>query len=426
MSGTSLSFRLRRLVSDMVTQTKRLRLQQTAASLAFLSLFAAVPMFSIAFSVLASLPVFERLRIALQDFLAHNLFPEEFSDTVLQYLEEFANRSHSLSVAGTAIFLMTAVTALRMIEEAMNAIWHSERRRPFHRRVVLYWTLLTLGPLTLAALLAVNGLFVAEFLRGGELAWLRSFWASMLTFLVGVGVLLLMFRSLPEARVGFVHALAGAVVAAVWLALLQRLLGWGIHQLHTYEVVYGAMAILPVLLIWLFLAWSIVLAGAVLASALKRWDAPSDDPEPNHAPGRRFADALQVLAALPKVGPSGIDVAIAVEQLRADFDDDAQRLDLAGQLLERTGYLTRLASVSDPVSPRAVVPGRAQASGRRVLGPIKHRIPIWQERWAWAQPPDALTLRRLFDELWWEGRPGPVQSWQGRELDRPLSRITEH
>ena len=113
----------------MLRRSRRLRLQQTAASLAFLSLFAAVPVFSIAFSVLSALPVFERLQDGLQQFLTRNLFPDAFSDTVIGYLQEFADRASRLSVAGAIMFFMTALTALRVIETTMNAIWATARRR---------------------------------------------------------------------------------------------------------------------------------------------------------------------------------------------------------------------------------------------------------------------------------------------------------
>ena len=413
----------------MIRQARRLRLQQTAASLAFLSLFAAVPVFSIACSVLATLPLFSRLQDALRDFLAHQLFPEEFSATVLQYLTEFASRAQGLSVAGAVIFFMAAITALQMIERTMNAVWYSRRRRPFLKRVVLYWTFLTLGPLAVTGVLAVNGHLVAEFLSGRELAWLRSIWAIAVPWLVGVGVLLLMFHSLPAARVRVSHALAGAVLAITLLSGLQRLLGWAVRELHAYEVVYGALAVLPLLLVWLFAAWGSVLSGAVFAASLLRWDAPLEDPEPDYAPGRRFEDALTVLGALRAAGSANAGAAIMVEELRTAFDSDAQRLELAGELLEELGYVCRFVSVSGAaVLPAATRLGLSRAAG----GPgesDKHRLAearrgtIWNERWAWMRSPETLTLRPLFDALWWDGHPGSVQSWQGAELDRPLSRM---
>ncbi len=421
MTEAPFTFRMRRVVADMVRQAKRLKLQQTAASLAFLSAFAAVPVFSIALSVFAASPMFSQLREELQHFLATNLFPDAFSDTLIEHLNTYAGRAGSLSLVGATVFFMTAVTALRVIEQTMNAIWVSPRRRSILARVVLYWALLTLGPLTLAIVLAANGHLIAEFLSGRDLAWARSIWVGVVTWLITVAALLLMFRSLPAARVRLSHALVGAVLSATLLAVLQRTLGWGVRSLPTYEIVYGAFAALPLVLMWLFLVWSVVLAGAVLASSLRRWDAPIEDPEPDDAPGRRFSDALTVLEALRAHGPVSVQVALPVESLREAFDGDASRLEQAGELLEQLGYVIRLANLTDGARD-----GRTSASESGSAPSASHRPRrglVWEERWAWAASPETLSLRVLFENLWWVGRKGSVQAWQGEGLDRPLSRL---
>jgi membrane protein len=168
----------------MLRRARRLRLQQTAASLAFLSLFAAVPVLSIALSVLSALPVFERLQESVQDFLLRNLFPEAFSETVMGYLEEFAGRASRLSVVGGILFFMTAVTALRVIETTMNAIWSTARRRSLPHRIGLYWALLTLAPIALAAVLALNSRVIAELMSGVEMVWVQSIWFAALPWLL--------------------------------------------------------------------------------------------------------------------------------------------------------------------------------------------------------------------------------------------------
>lgn len=407
--------RLRRLFGEMLRRSRRLRLQQTAASLAFLSLFAAVPVFSIAFSVLSALPVFERLQDGLQQFLTRNLFPDAFSDTVIGYLQEFADRASRLSVAGAIMFFMTALTALRVIETTMNAIWATARRRSLAHRIALYWALLTLAPLALAGVLALNGVLIADLLKDGDLQWLRSIWLVLLPWLIAAAGLSLMFLLLPAIRVPFMHALFGALISATLLSLLQRGLGWGMRQLPTYEVVYGAFAALPLLLIWLFLVWAVVLAGALFAASLRHWSAPLDDPESEDTPGVRFDDARAVLSAmLTAAGPTRREaVAVPAIRLREALDQDAQRAEQAAELLERLGYLIRLVNLAE----RAPVLGDRASGG---LGAISLQDAIWAERWAWAQTPDRLTLRRLFDELWWEGAPARSARWQGERLDWPL------
>ena len=411
--------RARRLVVDMLRRARRLRLQQTAASLAFLSLFAAVPVLSIALSVLSALPVFERLQESVQDFLLRNLFPEAFSETVMGYLEEFAGRASRLSLVGGILFFMTAVTALRVIETTMNAIWSTGRRRSLPHRIGLYWALLTLAPIALAAVLALNSHVIAELTRGVEQIWVQSIWFAALPWLLGAVGLWLMFLLLPAVRVVPLHALVGAVLSGVLLVLLQRGLGWSVRQLPTYEVVYGAFAALPLLLIWLFLAWAAVLAGALLAASLRHWSAPLDEPTRDDSPGSRFNDGITVLRALLQVvsgehsaGTSQV-VALAARSLAEHFGNNAQRAEQAAEMLERLGYVIRLVHLAGHPS----TPGLTQVEGRgRRVGASA----VWSERWAWANAPKALTLRPLFDDLWWAGQSGGAAAWQGDRLDQPL------
>lgn len=411
--------RTRRLVLDMLRRARRLRLQQTAASLAFLSLFAAVPVLSIALSVLSALPVFERLQESVQDFLLRNLFPEAFSETVMGYLEEFAGRASRLSAVGGILFFMTAVTALRVIETTMNAIWSTARRRSLPHRIGLYWALLTLAPIALAVVLALNSRLIAELMNGAELVWVQSIWFAALPWLLGAVALWLMFLLLPAVRVVPLHALVGALLSGVLLVLLQRGLGWSVRQLPTYEVVYGAFAALPLLLIWLFLAWAAVLAGALLAASLRHWSAPLDEPTLDDSPGTRFDDGVTVLRAMLQVvagqQPPGNPRGIAVDAygLAGHFGHNAQRAEQAAEMLERLGYVIRLVHLAG----RPSMPGLPHAAGHaRRVG----MSDVWSERWAWAGSPDALTLRPLFDDLWWGGQPGGAAAWQGDRLDQPL------
>lgn len=411
--------RTRRLVFDMLRRARRLRLQQTAASLAFLSLFAAVPVLSIALSVLSALPVFERLQESVQDFLLRNLFPEAFSETVMGYLEEFAGRASRLSVVGGILFFMTAVTALRVIETTMNAIWSTARRRSLPHRIGLYWALLTLAPIALAAVLALNSRVIAELMSGVEMVWVQSIWFAALPWLLGAVGLWLMFLLLPAVRVVPLHALVGALLSGVLLVLLQRGLGWSVRQLPTYEVVYGAFAALPLLLIWLFLAWAAVLAGALLAASLRHWSAPLDEPTPDDSPGTRFDDGVTVLRALlqafagQQAAGNPRVIAVAAYSLAEHFGHNAQRAEQAAEMLERLGYVIRLVHLAG----RPSTPGlpHLEGHGRRV-----GVSDVWSERWAWAGSPEALTLRPLFDDLWWAGQPGGAAVWQGDRLDLPL------
>src|SRR5690606_3018478 len=131
--------RLGTLLLRIGRQTRELHLPNTAASLAFLSLLAIVPIFSILVSVLAALPVFDSLRDALQAFLARHLFPAAISDTVLEYVNGFAAQASRLSMVGAVLFFVTAIDRMLQIDWTLNSIWSAARPRPLVQRLALYW-----------------------------------------------------------------------------------------------------------------------------------------------------------------------------------------------------------------------------------------------------------------------------------------------
>ncbi len=398
----------------MLVQARRLRLQQAAASLAFLTLLAAVPIVSIGLAVLAALPVFGRLRDDLQLFLYGNLFPEAFNQIVIERLNEFAERAGSLSSIGALAFFLTAITALRVIERTMNQIWQVRSRRSFAKRVGLYWVVLTLGPLLLAATVGLSTELIAGMLGTIGAPGLRGVWFGIAPWLTGVAVIWLLFMTLPATRVNGWHALAGTLLSVTLIAALQDALGAYVRQLPTYEVVYGAFAALPLFLIWLFAVWIAFLLGALLAANLKRWGEPRGRDRPDCA-GEVFAQARLVLDALLSESGGRVEGALAISRLREAFAHDVEGLEATGLLLEETGYIIRYLPIADIGVPASRSPVARLGSGSS---------DIWLERWGWREDPGQLTLRPLFDRLWW-GKEGRHASHQETHLptdflDRPL------
>ena len=415
--------RLRGLARLIVRRVAQLQLTQTAANLAFLSLLALVPVFTIAVSLLGATPMFARLRDALLRFLAANLFLPSFSETLVRYLNQFAAKASQLSLIGGLAFFATAFTALLTIDRALNRIWAVGRPRPLARRLTLYWTFLTLGPLLVGATLTFNGLVVSELFGGTRLAEAERLWLALLPWLASVAGLTLLYRLVPNAPVRWRDALIGALLATVALELLKRGLGLQLTRLPSYTIVYGTFAALPLFLIWLFLVWLVVLAAAVLTASLPSWGEGLHAPLPETA-GRSFERTRRVLDALVAARVAG-SPAVQAGALRALFDDDPALADATARRLSSLGYLQRHWRLDVPESAGAVRM-RSRASGRPAGD-----SPVWQEWWLLAPGAEALTLRPLFEHCW--GLPlaadivgsEPVAATQGQipslaDLERPL------
>jgi membrane protein len=259
-------------------QMQELNVSQTAMSLAYLSLLALVPVLSISFYVMTTLPVFARFKDVLQKTMASNLFVPGFSEVIVKYLNLFASKASQLSFLSGLVFFATALLALLTIDRTLNRIWGTRQLRPLARRVLVYWGLLSVAPLALAALLALNGVLFNDWLvalaqgLGGEkksVASVRSVWFELVPWALSVLLLGLTYKWVPNTQVKWMHAWMGAAVATGLLHALKAGLALMVAQLPTYTVVYGAFAALPVLLVWLYLAWMAVLLGAFVAAQLR-------------------------------------------------------------------------------------------------------------------------------------------------------------
>jgi len=374
-----------------------LELPQTGASLAFLSLLAIVPIISVGFAVLSVSPDFAQWRGELQRFMAGNLFPGAFSNTVSSYLQQFADRAGELSLVATLVFFATALSMLFTIDRSLNRIWATPRPRSFGQRLVLYWATLTIAPLLLGASLAVNGMIVSEWLHGGALRELRTLWLTTLRWIISGAALTLLYRLVPNTAVRWRDALWGAVAAAIVLELLRRGFGLYLERLPTYTIVYGTFAALPMFLLWLFLFWTAVLIGAVVAS--RGLLAPlGDDPDQVNSPGGQFLDAARVLAELARQAPDAKGAGLPAGHWRQVFDDDPQRALATIQLLADNGYVVRM-----------IIFGLDGIHSDEPGG-------IWDEHWALARPASELRVRDLFDATW-----GAESILAGlNELDQPL------
>lgn len=389
--------RLVRRLRRMGRRAAALELPQTAASLAFLTLLAIVPIISVSVAVLSVLPDFAKLSGELHRFLAGNLFPPAFNNTVSSYLQQFADRAGELSLVATLVFFATALSMLFTIDRSLNRIWATPRPRSFGQRLVLYWAALTIAPILLGASLAVNGMIVSEWFHGGALREVRTLWLTTLRWIISGAALILLYRLVPNTAVRWRDAVWGAITAALALELLRRGFGMYLERLPTYTIVYGAFAALPMFLLWLFLFWTAVLIGAVVASrgVLAALD---DDVKPGDAPGVQFLDAARVLAELARLAPGANGAGFPAGHWRAAFDDDPQRALRTVQLLAENGYLVRM-----------IVFG---------LDGIHSDEPgsIWDEHWALARPASELRVRELFDATW-----GAASGAAGlAELDQPL------
>ena len=245
------------------------RMGLTASSLTFTTSIALVPFFTVALAVFTAFPMFSTLQGALQAWLVKSLIPDDIARQVLGYLTQFSGQASKLGGAGLAVLLLTAVALILTIDRTLNSIWRVRKPRPLAQRVLIYWAAITLGPLVLAASLAVTS-YVVSASSGlvGALPFSLRFVLDVAQFFLVAGGMAALYRYVPNTYVRWAHAFAGGVFVAAGLEIGKKVLSLYLTAVPTYSVVYGAFSALPILLVWIYVSWIIVLMGAVITAYL--------------------------------------------------------------------------------------------------------------------------------------------------------------
>jgi len=253
----------------------------TAAALTYTTLFAVVPMMTVTFSMLAAIPAFQGTGEQVQSFIFRNFVPSA-GETLQQYLSGFTEQARQLTWIGVAILAATAFWMLVTIEKAFNLIWRVRQPRRGVSSFLLYWAILSLGPLLLGGGFAISTYITSLALISGPDAVLGA--KALLKFmplLFSVAAFTLLYATVPNAQVPLRHAALGGLFAAALFEVAKMLFGLYVQLFPGYQLVYGAFATVPLFLLWIYLSWLIVLFGAELACNLgssQQWRARAIPP----------------------------------------------------------------------------------------------------------------------------------------------------
>ncbi|WP_312834371.1 YihY family inner membrane protein [Comamonas sp.] len=263
------AFPWRNTVNTLRTRFGEDRLGLTASSLTFTTMLALVPFFTVALALLTAFPMFATVEAQLQRWLIESLIPSTIASQVLGYITQFASKASRLGLAGLSFLLVTALALILTMDRTLNNIWRVRQLRPLGQRVLIYWAAMSLGPLVLASSLVLTSSVVAASRSAfGELPYLIRLAFDSLEFVLLASGVTAMYRYVPNTHVRWRDALAGGLFVAVGIEVAKKVLTLYLVHVPTYSTIYGTFATLPILLIWIYVAWVIVLLGAVVAAYL--------------------------------------------------------------------------------------------------------------------------------------------------------------
>ena len=263
-----LGFEIKVFFRNLVREFMTNGCQKSAAALTYMTLFALVPMMTVTYSMFSIIPAFKGVADQLESLIFTHFLPESGSE-IQGYLADFSSQARNLTGFGVAILLVTAYLMLRNIEKTFNAIWGVKQARRGITSFLLYWAVLSIGPLLLGAGLVISTyllslkIVVAEYDQIGVTHHLFAYAPVMMTAMAFT----LLFVAVPNCHVPFKHALAGGIVTAVSFELLKIGFSYTVAK-SNYKLIYGAFAVVPLFLLWINILWTMVLLGAVFVRTL--------------------------------------------------------------------------------------------------------------------------------------------------------------
>ncbi len=339
--------RLRDLWRFMQRRLSEEQVPQVAGSLTFTTVLAVVPVMTIAFAIFTTFPLFNTFRDALEAYFVQSLMPRGVTNTILDNLSLFAAKANRLSAVGAVTLVLTAIMMFAIVDRSLNRIWRVKTPRSFTQSLIVYWAIMTLGPLLIGASLSLTTLVspVASTLAQ-QLPWMGTVAAISVSLMLMTMFFGLLYLIVPNRLVDWRDALIGGLVAAIAFEMTNRGFAFFITKFPSYRVIYGALAAVPIFLVWVYLFWLITLLGAVLAVALpvvkheRWWHKP--------VPGGEFIDAMSVLQVLVHAHQhQGVISLLSIRsKTRLGFDEAESLL----QRLLEVGWVGRVEVVKNKAS----------------------------------------------------------------------------
>ena len=258
-----------RFFESVIGRLRDIDLARTAGSLSFTTLLAIVPLITVAFSFVGRFPIFEDWLKVLEQFMLKHMLPFGAASEIRGYITGFAEQAARLTTVSIVIIVITAALAISTVDHEINLIWGIRRGRKWPRRIATYLLVMTAGPVLVGASISITTWLIGESL--GTVIPSRTLGRTVfraLPFLFATTGLALLYKAVPARQVPVLPAAIGGAAAALALEAAKYAFAGYVAKVSTYEVVYGALAALPVFLLWVHLCWIIVLTGAAISATL--------------------------------------------------------------------------------------------------------------------------------------------------------------
>jgi membrane protein len=234
------------------------KLTDSVAVLSFSTLFAIIPTITLAFTVFALSPYFAELQTHLEKFLFEQMLPQNYDNAII-YIQKFITSAQKIKGFSLVFLFIVVIFLFREVDKRINLIWNTDKNRHLGKGILLYISSLLLGPLLIGA-----SLFVSSYISNSEIFIFIPMGGILISslpiILSGLGVSILYYAS-PLQKPTIKNAIKAGVLSAFLLEVVKSIMLVYINYFPLYELIYGAMSMLLLFMLWVYVSWLIIIFG---------------------------------------------------------------------------------------------------------------------------------------------------------------------
>ncbi len=238
-----------------------------AASITLSSLFAIVPAFFIIINILDTFNVINSFSGNIQQFLFSNMLPDS-ANTVQEYIISISKQMTALPVVSVFFLIMLIFMMIKRLEKTLNKIFYVQKSRSIIQSLLVYWTLMTVGPLLLGFVF-VSSTYVLSMTWISDEAGITKYFLSGLSILFLTGGFFVVYKILPNTKINSWIALLASFLVAILFTVAKKLFSLYMFYVPTYSVIYGSLSLIPIFILWVYVAWHITLLGSVMIRGIQ-------------------------------------------------------------------------------------------------------------------------------------------------------------
>tara|TARA_B110001452_G_C15148790_1_gene399861 strand:+ start:191 stop:1060 length:870 start_codon:yes stop_codon:yes gene_type:complete len=270
-------------IKHLSVRIKSEHIHVVAGYLSYVTLMSLVPLVVVMLSVMTAFPIFADIRTTIESFVYSNFLPAA-GDTVQVHLTGFVENASKMSAIAITFLFLFALLLISAIDNSLNKIWRVNEKRRVITSFSMYWMVLTLGPVLIGSSIAATSYIVSLVSLGEyDVFGLSNVLLRLLPLIISALAFLVLYLMVPNKVVPAKYAVVGSIVAAILFEIAKKGFALYVTQIPSYQAIYGALAGIPILFLWVYLSWLIVLTGAILTESLQTFDWHSNSKLPeNH------------------------------------------------------------------------------------------------------------------------------------------------